>query len=89
VAHVYLVCSSIQCDAVQRRPEDMDKVSYKGFNTDGRSRSFINLYLQVLENVFPFYSKSLQSVFQWVFICGGECHYFYSAIIFLAHKGSC
>lgn len=74
---------------MQRRPKDTSQTYHNGFNTDEKSRSFMKLYLQVLENVFAFYSNSLQSVFRWIYIPGGDgWHYFYSADILLACKGS-
>lgn len=88
VAYVCLVCSCIQCGAMQTKPEDTRKTPYKGFNRDKKSRSFTNLYLQVMENVFAIYSNNLQSVFQQISVCGGEHHYFCSANIVLSRKGS-
>ena len=65
---------------MKRRQKDTSQTYHKGFDTDEKSRSFMKLYLQVLENVFAFYSNSLQSVFRWIYIPGGDdCHYFCSA----------
>lgn len=59
VAYVWLACSCIWCSAAQRRLKDVHETSHKGLSRDKEDRSFTNLYLRVLGNIFAFHSSNL------------------------------